>query len=335
VSLGLFAHAVEAANCFADLDNTGKAAGKDHWFKPGGDPWDGPRVWKIQNGKFIPNPDWQFLPPTMAGKNPYAGAGPAKPAVTDPMQQLTPWSAIYVSRLVGCRLPTSEEWNAAYAKFEGAGAAVKDAWNLRGAGWEQQQAYAGKMAADGLAYPDAGIFLEADQLFAGITAEAARPWQSADLAKLNPNRVNANAGVYPTSQIWFRGVGMEPGVKPPGAGSGIPHDLVGNVAEYIFDGPSANAVIKDTRASVADVDAAVALSGNKLYVVGGSSLSPPQTPFNKMQLVDPTFPQTTTGFSDVGFRLAYTAPIDSITDVLAQIFPVGGHPPYLPAKAAR
>jgi hypothetical protein len=336
VSLGLFAYAVDAANCFADLDNTGKAAGKDHWFKPGGDPWDGPRVWKIQDNKFVPNIDWLFLPPTMAGKNPYPGGGPAKPAVTDPMQQITPWSAIYVSRLLGCRLPTSEEWNAAYVKFEGgAGAAAKDAWNLRGAGWEQQQTYAGKMAADGLAYPDAGIFLESDQLFAGITAEAAKPWQSADLAKLNPSRVNANGGVYPTSQIWFRGVGMEPGVRPAGDGSGIPHDLVGNVAEYILDGPGANAVIKDTRVSVADVDTAVASASNKLYVVGGSSLSPPQTQFNKMLPVDPTFAQTLTGFSDVGFRLAYTAPIDSITDVLAQIFPVAGHPPYLPAKTAR
>ena len=38
------------------------------------------------------------------------------------------------------------------------------------------------------------------------------------------------------------------------------------------------------------------------------------------------------GFADVGFRLAYTAPIDSIGDVLAAVFRA---PPYLPGGSAK
>jgi hypothetical protein len=33
--------------------------------------------------------------------------------------------------------------------------------------------------------------------------------------------------------------------------------------------------------------------------------------------------QVNTGFADVGFRLAFTAPIDSISDVLATVFKSG------------
>jgi hypothetical protein len=61
-------------------------------------------------------------------------------------------------------------------------------------------------------------------------------------------------------------------------------------------------------------------------VIGGSSLSNPQIPFNEKMPVNMQSPQTNNGFSDVGFRLAFTAPIDSISDVLATVFR-GGKPP--------
>jgi len=38
------------------------------------------------------------------------------------------------------------------------------------------------------------------------------------------------------------------------------------------------------------------------------------------------------GYPDVGFRLAYTAPIDSIVDVLASAFK---EPKYLPVRSGR
>ena len=155
----------------------------------------------------------------------------------------------------------------------------------------------------------------------------------------SPPRITDAAGVYPTSQLWFRKVGAQPGVSPPGQGKGGFHDLVGNVAEYVFDAPGANAVTKDAKVSVDSVNALIGAESKDLFVIGGSSLSPPEVPdpanpgkfivnaFNVKQPVPLDFAQTSTGFSDVGFRLAYTAPVDSIADVLASAFKA---PPYLP-----
>jgi hypothetical protein len=129
------------------------------------------------------------------------------------------------------------------------------------------------------------------------------------------------------------------------------HDLVGNVAEYTFDGTPdnaplppnvkpviANAVIKDAIPAVTDIDAALATQpldarGKKLpnlFVIGGSSLSSPKMPFNLRQPLD--LDLAASGFSDVGVRLAYTAPIDSIIDVLAATFK---DPHYLPGTNAK
>ena len=68
-----------------------------------------------------------------------------------------------------------------------------------------------------------------------------------------------------------------------------------------------------------------------MFVIGGSSLSPPDVPFNEKQSAGPTAAGITTGYCDVGFRLTYTAPIDSIVDVLANSFKA---PKYLPGPNA-
>jgi formylglycine-generating enzyme required for sulfatase activity len=246
---------------------------------------------------------------------------------------------MYVARLLGCRLPTTDEWQAAYAKFEqpaGPGTQPRDAWNLRGDGppgratWSAQQDHAQKFANLGMKFPDQGIFLNPDLLFAGITAQAAKPWKAADLAKLAPARITPAPDIYKGNTLWFRPVGAQPGAAPATAGG--MHDLVGNVAEYAFDGPGAINVIKDNLPTTAAIDAAVTAGKRSVFVLGGSSLSPPDVLFNQKQELDITFPPTAIGFCDVGFRLAYTAPIDSIFDVLAATFK---EPAYLPGPKAR
>lgn len=349
--LGLFADAVKAYGKFSDIDNATAPDKQQHWFSASNDPWKGPRVWKISGGEFVPNTLWLFPVPQM-GSNPFypANGTPPAPSADMPMQALSPWSALYGARLLGCRLPTSDEWQAAYEKFEkGNAAAPKDAWNLRGKAWSAQQDYARTMANSGLKYADDGIFLTGDQLFAGISSASAKPWMAADLAKLAPVRINSGGGEYGGSVLWFRKVGAQPGAAPPGSGTGAMHDLVGNVAEYVFDGAPdkpANAVVKNNTPTPAEVDATLAAQpvdakGKKqanLFVIGGSSLSPPAAgtlvaPFDVKVEVDRTFPPTASGFCDVGFRLAYTAPIDSIADVLTAEFKA---PHYLPgAKAKR
>jgi hypothetical protein len=341
-SIGLFADVLNTSNKFAELDN-GKPGNQPHWFSTAGDPWGGPRGWKISSGKFVldtPSPaapggvGWLFPVPQMGG-NPYYAPNntPAAPALEHPMQYLSPWSAMYAARLLGCRLPTSDEWLAAYDRFEATNAvAPKDAWNLRGNAWKIQFDHAAAMARNGLKYPDDTIFLTADLLYAGITAQAAKPWTGDGLAKLAPTRITPGTDPYKGSVLWFRKTAGQPGSQPPGSGTGAMHDLVGNVAEYVFDGPSALAVIKDATPTTAAIDAAVTAGRRTLGVIGGSALSPPEIPFNKKQPLDLTIAQTNTGYADVGFRLAYTAPIDSITDVLAATFK---DPKYLPGAKAK
>jgi hypothetical protein len=328
--LGLFAEVANAPAPFADLSNAGKSADKAHWFTASNDPWSGPRVWKIDAGKFIPNTSWMSPDPQISAFYP-ATAVPPVPAGHMPMQQLSPWSAMYVSNALGCRLPTSEEWKAAYEKFEVAGA-TRDSWNLRGAAWQVQQDYAKQVVAGGVAgmpFPDKGMFNTAELMYAGITDAAAVPWHNDAIAKIAPNRVSGGADVYKGSSLWFRRVGTEPGQAAPGSGTGAMHDLVGNVAEYVFDAPNANAVLKEAKPTPEGVDAEIAAGGGNVAVIGGSSLSPPQIPFNEKQAVMMDSDQTAGGFSDVGFRLAYTAPIDSINDVLAAVFK---EPKYLAVK---
>ena len=342
---GLFADTVNSSGKFGDLDNATKPSKEQHWVR-GLDTWDGPLVWKIVDRKFTLNTEWLFKVPQMGDSSYYpAGATPAPPSADLPMNYVSPWTAMYAARLLGCRLPTSDEWTAAYTKFEaGNTQAPKDAWNLRGVGWSAQQDYAKTMAKNGMKYADAGIYLPYDLLFdPSKSAEGAKPWRGTDLAKLAPDRITASADIYKTSTLWFRKVGSQPGAASPGAGSGAMHDLVGNVAEYVFDGTPdkpANAVIKNSTPSTADINAAIATlpldaKGKKqpnLFVIGGSSLSPPQMAFNVNKEIDPASPQTETGFCDVGFRLAYTAPIDSIADVLASEFK---SPHYLPGPKAK
>jgi hypothetical protein len=330
VWLGLFAEVANTPAVFADINNAGKAADKAHWFTASNDPWSGPRVWRIDGGKFVANTTWLPTDPQITSFYP-ANAVPEPPSGRMPMQQLSPWSALYIAHALGCRLPTSEEWKAAYDKFE-VTATSKDAWNLRGAAWQTQQDYAKQVVGSGVAgmpFPDKGMFNTADLMYAGITDAAAIPWHNDAIAKIAPGRVSGGADIYKGSTIWFRKVGTQPGQATPGTGSGDMHDLVGNVAEYVLDGPNANAVIKVAKPTVDSVDAEIAGANVDLGVIGGSALSPPQIPFNQKQALVMDSDQTAGGFSDVGFRLAYTAPIDSINDVLAAVFK---EPKYLAVK---
>ena len=212
--------------------------------------------------------------------------------------------------------------------------APKDAWNLRGAAWKVQFDYVRTVVRFSMQYPDDTIFVTPDLLYGGtpFTADAAKPWTGDQLAKLVPNRVTPGPEPYKGSVFWFRKVASQPGSQPPGSGTGGLHDLVGNVAEFVFDGPSALAVVKDNNATTTAIDAAVTAGRRNLSVIGGSSLSPPELAFNKKQPLDLTIAQNNTGYCDVGFRLAYTAPIDSITDVLTAMFT---DPKYLPGSRAR
>ena len=342
--VGLFIEIMNAPGKLDDVDND-KHPDSAHWFKVSAQKKDdvylanGVRSWRIDERKFILNENWlDDAGPRMMGQAYYpASATPEAPAAGDPVQLITPWAAMYAARLLGCRIPTSDEWQAAYNAFEVPAGAVlpKDVWNLRGEGggrptWRTQQDYTKPLETNGLPYPDKGIFIPSKLLFSDIQAGSAKPWTADALAKIAPSRITSSPTPYQNNTLWFQPVDREN--LPAGAPKPVLHHLVGNVAEYVFDGETATAVVSNNTASTAAIDEAIKAGGTKLFVIGGSSLSPPDVPFNEKQAVNPTTVGAKTGFCDVGFRLAYTAPIDSIVDVLANSFK---EPKYLPGAKAK
>jgi len=333
VSLRLFADVLNPH--VADLDNS-KPGIKQHWLKIGNDSWDGPRVWKIdEDGKLVPNNVWLSPISNMTTLGlPYYPANIVQklepPGPDMPAQCVSPWVAMYTARLLGCRLPTSTEWIAAYDRIE-ANAGRKNSWNLRGADWQAQQNYSIKMSTNSMPYADNGIFENNDFLNANNppTGGDATSWHASDLAKINPVRFSDGPDLYKGSVVWFREVGKEPGKDLPGSGKGAIHDLVGNVAQFVFDDPSPTPLKPtDIHPTTDEIDNIIANTKNALSVIGGSALSPPQMSFKTPQQVDLTLDSTSAGFADVGFRLAYTAPIDSIVDILATA-------KYLPGSNAK
>lgn len=195
-----------------------------------------------------------------------------------PMQQVSPDSALIAARLVGCRLPSVEEWNAALTYEGGISEASKGA-NLRDLTWKKQWAYiasdqvpqSGKAAA----WPDRGVFFSPDG------GQRSRD-QDAKPA------VDTDDGV-----LWFRAAKTGPGREFK--------NLIGNVSELVTSDPGPFEEVK------VDHNAVFTALGNYelVRVVGGSSLSESAMTPAKAWTVDPE--EAKRGFADVGFRLAFTA----------------------------
>ena len=306
------------------------ALNKPNWFNITDDgyiAWHGVRSWQIAGSTVGPNSDWLFPTPNMAkhlsrpqGAKPFDPPGPQTP-----VQAISPYVALYTARLLGCRLPTAAEWTSAYKAFESQ-PGPKD-WNLRGADFDIQKKHVeGINAVDldvGWPFPDAFAFEPVGKI--QPRGAKALIWLPDDLVKLAPDaltRANADT-IIANSTLWFRKV-------PPPTATGVPpmHDLVGNVAEFTFDSPTATKALtaKDVAPTPATIEPDI--DAGTLSVVGGSSISSPLIPFNVPQKANA--PGLPFGRADVGMRLAYTAPIASIESVLANFF---ASPKYLPAPS--
>ncbi|HUO10725.1 MAG TPA: hypothetical protein VM008_20660 [Phycisphaerae bacterium] len=326
LSLDLFAHALN------DPPGRVNTLNKPNWLNIADDSyttWSGIRGWRIANGMILPNTDW-LCKTALMGKYadiPQGGRQIEPPNPQMPVQRISPWVALYTARLLGCRLPTPTEWTSAYNAFESQ-PGPKD-WNLRGAAFDAQKQYVKSLNTNDLyvawPYPDKDIFENAKTVEA--RGDAAPVWLPDNLVKMEPNaldRANAEA-ICNQSVIWFRKV------PAPSASGAVPamHDLVGNVAEYTFDGPNAAKPLTERDIAPTTDIIETDLSAGTLAVVGGSSLSSPLIPFNVPQ------PATNVnsfglGRCDVGMRLAFTAPVESIESVLSHLFQT---PKYLPAPA--
>lgn len=233
------------------------------------DPRPGPRSW-----------DWSLK---RAGEAELAAqwlwAGPAEarqrivsesPADGVPMQHASVDAMVYIASVLGCRLPTLEEWRRAVAAEPASGAAA----NLRDGAWKRQweAVSAMKGRADAPPWPDRGAFKPRDMVLA--IDDRARPASTED------------DGV-----LWFSAVDVGPGR--------IFRNLVGNVAEVVFDGPAPSA------AAAAQPERVDELLGDRatLRVVGGSALSATELGVDRAWPVDRT--PSREGWADVGFRVAF------------------------------
>jgi hypothetical protein len=269
----------------------------------GADPRIGPRVWTSLdgtaitssakpgviaewNGWFASNETLDAPKKTQSFRWIPDGVTIPPPSLDLPMQQVSPEAAVLVARLLGCRLPTVEEWAAARVSpaadassnlRDSAWKAVRDPYATQIDSWNRDpRNESNKIEAQ---FPSSGIFLP--------TGKAASFNPAADVDSTGTDAI-----------VFFR--------PAPGTSRRIV-DLIGNVAEYVtIDAPALDRLPKDCTIDDA-FGVYPAANYTTLRVIGGSALSPPSGPF----AYDATQPQAVdsaarSGFSDVGFRLAIT-----------------------------
>ena len=311
VSLGLFIDVVTAAGKWAEV--IGLLRGYDLNFP---DPRKGPRVWELTRDR-APirttqrDMDTEWLVP-LAGLDYYpAGLDPGRPSLEHPMQYVSPEAALYVARLLGGRLPTSAEWQAAFAASAPFAPFAKgQPANLRDATWKQQQDHIRQLRQAGTRadWPDAGIFL---------------PNNGAALPTGGTATVATAAN---DKTLWL---------TPVGSGPTFRH-LVGNVAELVHDEPGRfEGAFKDIGKLSADaLTAFLDEAAGPLKVIGGSALSPPELwngsmgkPFGHAYAVDLAVARE--GYADVGFRLAFSAPQESVLARVQRLLKTQGYVPAL------
>jgi hypothetical protein len=149
----------------------------------------------------------------------------------------------------------------------------------------------------------------------GLKARNWQPlWGDADVfrqkgARRDPNREGANAEQATGAEdglAWF-------GPVDSGAGAKLTH-LVGNVAEYVCDDVEGMEKVAPGAAAAA---AFVASRAGKLQVVGGSAMSPGEVRVDRAQPLD--LHEARRGYSDVGLRLAFSAPSQTPSERLAEL----------------
>lgn len=292
VSVGLFQSVMQAAGAWQDV--RGKLT-----MLPRNDQRKGPRAWvwddaglalgvsQPTSGTDLNGRGWfRVLPGDInAANGPQVllypqGREPAPPSAASPMNYVSPDGALFMAALMGCRVPTADEW--AQAARKGGGSA-----NRRDSVWQGQHAHLRSQHAaaaerdrpsllNNLPWPGADIFVPSDATSTPVASDGDPAVTQSD------------------STLWFQSVSE---------GTSAFEHLEGNVAEIVLANEAAYA-----RAPVPPRDGLLgaikgAVKSADIRVVGASALSPaavaPSTPYGV---------KSVSGYwSDVGFRLAFTA----------------------------
>jgi len=212
---------------------------------------------------------WLAPSATMQGQASYAGKPPEPPTLGSPMAQVTVPAAAYVATLLGCRLPTSDEWLAA----AGDARLTNSSTNYRDAAWKRQVDFVRGISVNRRAeYPDAGVYWPPG--VKKVLMTSARPVSQDD-----------------DETIWF---------APANSGDGVLKNLLGNVAEFCVN----DARVFSGESSGKEIQSALG-KGESARILGASALSPPEVDPKTPYALEPgLFGKLM--FSDVGFRLAFS-----------------------------
>lgn len=242
----------------------------------------GPRTWNLDRNQIVLSDTWLFDTSALGGVHYAAGKEPEKPDAEHPMNHVTAAAAVYLSRMLGCRLPTSAEWQAAAALNAKVTASALP--NLRDKTWAAHRDFVfkdieGQTKGGEEFYADAGAFWPK-----GVDGAARKAGHGA-------TAVAQDDGV-----LWFSKVGSD--TQRPFA------HLVGNVAEFVYEDADELTGLK--AAGGAEVQEFVKKRAGKIRVIGGSAISAPELPVDK-PLEPAKVDSETDAFCDVGLRLAFFA----------------------------
>ncbi len=290
VSVGLFVDAVDAAARWADTLQTLRG------FKKDGTPdvVKCPRTWAFDSAGGGPaqrirtadagtdaGRGWIPVGNTTRGTPYYPEPNSVlPPGEASPMQCVNYLGAAYVANLLGCRLPSSAEWAAAQEINSGATA------NRRDASWRREVEYLSAKdvgVQNDLIWPDAGQCVPESMVTAA--GDSTYPF-----GKRAEAAVTEDDGA-----VWF---------IPVEQGTGLFKNLVGNVAEYTCENPASIDPVADP--SVARLKAALG-NGESVRMIGASAISSREIAPTQAYPPKWTGPAKKGGFSDVGFRLAFSA----------------------------
>ena len=219
------------------------------------------------------------------------GYQPDAPSVFHPIHHISSHAAMFFAALFGCRLPSPKEWEMANKLYPNT-----ENRNIRDKTWEAHKQHVVRLEKEHKVrefYSDINIFF---------------PFEG-------PQKIGKDAEGdhrYNDGTLWFQYVNSM-------GNTGCSH-LVGNVAEYVFEKSKVfdNTFYKNTTISAESVSEFIKQYAANIFVIGGSALSPLSMDISLPYPVETSNQRL--GYSDVGMRLAFTAPIISLGDQVKAIF---------------
>lgn len=242
----------------------------------------------------------RYAPSLVDPKDPMMMAEPEdNPSREHPINHLNVDAAMTIAAMLGCRLPTSDEWRAARLR-------QTHPANLRDATWRKQDAHTDALRSDPEKGPKIQVYVYVPYanrfVPPGRVSETARAWTADELVKAGVPK-----GSDDDKTVFFRRATY---------GNEAYSHLVGNVAEYTWDDPKGFMELKDRSLGAVQAYLGRDRGADLAAVAGGSAFGPPEFGLGPHPVKFAELREN--GYSDVGFRLAFPAGRRTIADRLKE-----------------